>query len=113
MSDYEMTVNIFVHLLTTQSSLFSQEDRDELIKLIDKQPDEIQSFSNAISDWLSEHPEVDKALAEFESIGEKAPGTKQANINIPKYELDKKHIINAIQPSSSSAKEVEKPTHNH
>jgi hypothetical protein len=106
MSTYEMTINIFVHLLKTQSLLFSQEDRDELVRLIDKQPDEIQSLSNAISDWLSEHPQVDEALGEFESIGEKAPGTKQANINIPKYELDKKHIINAIQQSSPSAKEV-------
>ncbi len=107
MSDHEMTVNIFIHLLKTQSLLFSQEDRDELVRLIDKQPDEIQSLSNAISDWCSEHPEVDEALGEFEPIGEKAPGTKQANINIiPKYQLDKKHIINAIQPSSPSAKEV-------
>ncbi len=113
MSDYEITVNIFIHLLTTQSSLFSQEDRDELVKLIDKQPDEIQSLSNAISDWLSEHPEVDEALAEFESIGGRAPGETQANTNIPKYQLDKKHIINAIQQSSSSAKDVEKPTPNN
>lgn len=112
MSDYEMTVKIFVDLLTTQSSLFSQEDRDELVKLIDKQPDEIQSLSNAISDWLSEHPEVDEALAKFEPIRRKAPGDKQANPNIPKYELDKKNILNAIQQSSSSAKDAEKPTSN-
>jgi predicted oxidoreductase len=114
MSDYEMTVNIFVHLLTTQSSLFSQEDRAELMQLIDEQSDEIQSLSNAISHWLSEHPEVDKALAEFEpKVGEKAPGQKQANHNIPRYELDQKHIINAIQQSSPSAKDVEKPTRNN
>lgn len=102
---YEKTVNNFVHLLKTQSSLFSQENRDELIELIGKQPDEIQSFSNAISDWCGKHPEVDKALGEFESIGEKAPGSERTNKNIPKYELDKKNIINAIQQSSSSAKE--------
>lgn len=107
------TVNIFVHLLITQSSLFSQEDRDELVKLIDKQPDEIQSLSNAISDWCEEHPEVEKALAEFEEIGEKAPGAKRANTNIPEYELDKKNIINAIQQSSSSAKNTEKLTPNN
>ena len=113
MSEHEITVNIFVHLLTTKSSLFFQEDRYELIKLIDKQPDEIQSISNAISDWCSEHPEVDEALAEFEEIEKRAPGTTRANTNIPKYELDKKHILNAIQQSSLSAKEVEKPTRNH
>ena len=113
MSDYEITVNIFIHLLKTQSSLFSQEDRDDLIELINEQPDEIQSLSNAISDWCSKHSEVDKALAEFEEIVERAPGEKRANPNIPKYQLDKKHIINAIEQSSSSAKEVEKPTPNN
>ncbi|BAZ25040.1 hypothetical protein NIES4073_59440 [Kalymmatonema gypsitolerans NIES-4073] len=113
MSDHEITVNIFVHLLTTQPSLLSKEDRDELIKLIDKQPDEIQSLSNAISDWLSEHPKVDEAFAEFEELTERAPGEKRANTNIPKYELDKKNIINAIQQSSSSAKNVEKPSRNN
>jgi hypothetical protein len=114
MSDYEMTVNIFVHLLTTQSSLFSQEDRAELIQLIDEQSDEIQSLSNAISGWLSEHSEVDNALAEFESkVVEKSPGEKQANQDIPRYKLDKEHIINAIQQSSPSAKDGENTTRNN
>ncbi|MDM9582938.1 hypothetical protein [Nostoc sp. GT001] len=109
MSDYEITVNIFIHLLKTQSSLFS-EDRITLIKLINNQTDDIKSLSDAISYWLSEHPEVEKALAEFEEIGTRAPGDKQANTNIPKYELDKKNILNEIQQSSSSAKETKKPT---
>ncbi|NMG22939.1 hypothetical protein [Brasilonema bromeliae] len=112
MSDYEIIVNNFVHVLTTQSSLFSKEDRDELIQLIEEQPDEIQSLSNAISDWCSEHPEVDEALAEIEELTERAPGEKRPT-NIPKYELDKKNIINAIQQSSSSAKKVDKPTPNN
>ncbi|MEH2227863.1 hypothetical protein [Nostoc sp.] len=107
------TVNIFVHLLRTNPSLFSQEDRDELVKLIDKQPDENQSLLNAISDWLSEHPEIEEALAEFEEIGEKAPGDEQTNTSIPKDKFDKNSLTNEIQPSSSSAKEVEKRTRNN
>ncbi len=111
MSDHEITVNIFIHLLKTQSSLFSAEDRITLMQLINNQPDDIESLSNAISDWLSGHPEVDEALAKFEEkIGGRPPGDKQANTNIPKYELDKKNILNEIQPSSSSAKETKKPT---
>lgn len=113
MSDYEITINIFIHLLTSQSSLFSKKDRDELIQLIETQPDEIESLSNAISEWCSEHPEVDEALAGIEELTERAPGEKRANTNIPKYELDKKNMINAIQQSSSSAKDVEKPTRNN
>lgn len=110
MSDYETIVNIFIHLLKNQPSLFSEEDRTTLTKLIHDTADDIQSLSNAISDWCAEHPEVDKALAEFEEVGEKAPGQKQANKDIPKYELDKKNILNEIAQSSSSAKDVEKPT---
>ena len=110
MSDHEITVNIFIHLLNTQSFLFSPEDRITLMKLINNQPDDIKSLSNAISDWLSEHPKVDEALVEFEEIGGRGPGDKQANTNIPKYELDKKNILNEIQQSSSSAKETKKPT---
>ncbi|MBW4676201.1 MAG: hypothetical protein KME52_19940 [Desmonostoc geniculatum HA4340-LM1] len=110
MSDHETTVNIFVHLLNTQPSLFSGEDRITLMELIQNQADDIQSLSNAISDWLSEHLEVEEALVEFEEIGTKAPGDKQANTNIPKYEIDKKNILNEIQQSLSSAKETKKPT---
>ena len=113
MSDYETTVNIFVHLLNTQPSVFSGEDRIALVELINNQTDDIKSLSNAISDWCSKHPEVDEALAEFEKIGVRAPGDKQANTNIPKYELDKKNILNEIQQSSSSAKNSEKPTRNN
>lgn len=113
MSDYENNINIFVHLLKTQPLLFSKKDRNELIQLIEKQPDEIQSLSNVISDWCLEHAEVDEALAEIEELTERAPGGKGANTNIPKYELDKKHILNAIQKSLSSAKEVEKQNPNN
>ena len=113
MSDYETTVNIFVHLLNTQPSLFSGEDRITLMELINNQTNDIKSLSNAISDWCSEHPEVDEALAEFEEIVGRYPGDKQANTNIPKYEVDKKNILNEIQQSSSSAKDVEKPARNN
>ncbi|MEH1770119.1 MAG: hypothetical protein V7L27_18480 [Nostoc sp.] len=103
MFDYEITVNIFIHLLNTQSFLFSEEDIITLIKLINNQPDDIESLSNARSDWLSKHDNVDEAFAkvEFEEIVARAPGDKQANTNIPRYELDKKNILNEIQQSSS------------
>ncbi|MDF5711885.1 MAG: hypothetical protein PUP90_30470 [Nostoc sp. S4] len=110
MSVHEIIVNIFIHLLNTQSSLFSAEDRITLMQLINNQPDNIKSLSDAISDWLSEHPEVYEAFAKFEEIGRRGPGDKQANTNIPKYELDKKNILNEIKQSSSSAKETKKPT---
>lgn len=112
MFDCEKNVNIFVYILITKPSLFLEEDRNELIKLIDKQPD-IQSISKAISGWCLEHPEVSKALVEFKEVEMRGPGEKRVNTNIPKYELDNKNIINAIQQSSSSAKDVKKPTSNN
>jgi hypothetical protein len=108
MSDYKTTVNIFVHLLKTQPSLFSGDERTALIELIDSQTDDIESLSNAISDWLLKHREVDDALAELEEIEKRAPGKEKANKNIPQYELDKKNLLNEIQQSSSSAKKTEK-----
>lgn len=104
MSDYEVTVNNFIYLLKTQSSLFSKEEKTEVLKLVNSQSDDIQSLSNAISDWCAEHPQVDDALAELdEEIGVKAPGSTKANSNIPKYQLDKRTLLNAIQQSSATA----------
>ncbi len=110
MSDYEILVNNFVHLLKNQPSLFSEEDRITLIELIKNQADDIESLSNAISSWCEEHPKVDEALAEYEEIKEKAPGEAGKNIDIPKYQLDKEHIITTIEQGSSSAEEKDKPT---
>ena len=107
MSVYEKTVNIFIHLLQTQPALFMDADKLELRKIIDSQPDEARSLSSAISDWCSDHPEVDEALSQLEgnNVGEKAPGSNQANPNIPQYQTDKQAIINAIQQSSSDGKD--------
>ena len=110
MSDYEITVNIFVHLLKTQPYLFSEEDRITLKELVQNQPNEIESLSNAISDWCSEHPEADEALAQLEEIAERAPGETKANTNIPKYNLDKEYVLNAVEQGELSAEETDKTT---
>ncbi len=117
MSDYEINVNNFIYLLKTQPSLFSQEENTELIQLLDSQSDDIKSLSNLISDWCAEHPEVDDALAEIEDIilnqvAERGPGSKKTNFNIPKYQLDKKTLLNAIQQSSTTSKDEEKNNKN-
>lgn len=96
MSDYEVTVNNFIHLLKTQLELFSKQDKTNLIKLLNSQSDDIQSLSNTISDWCEKHPQVDDALAELEAnVTERAPGSTKANSNIPKYELYKRTLIKA------------------
>lgn len=103
MSVYEVTINNFIHLLKTQPNLFSKEENTKLIQLLNSQSDDIQSLSNTISDWCEKHPQVDDALAELEgNVTERAPGSTKANSNIPKYEHDKRTLINAIQQSSAT-----------
>jgi len=109
MSDYEATVNNFIHLLKTQPKLFSNEDNSQLVELLNLQSDDVKSLSNTISDWLEEHPQVDDALAELEdniqvTNSERGPGSNKLNSNIPDYQRDKKSILNAIQQSSESTK---------
>lgn len=109
MSDYEVTINNFIHLLKTQPNLFSKEENIKLIQLLNSQSDDIQSLSNAISDWCEKHPQVDDALAKLEgNVTERAPGSIKANSNIPKYELDKRTLINAIQQSSATKSDDKK-----
>ncbi|WP_414619975.1 hypothetical protein [Calothrix sp. CCY 0018] len=112
MSDYEVTVNNFIHLLKTKPSLFSKEENTKLAQLLNSQSDDIQSLSNTISDWCEKHPQVDDALAELEDITQRAPGTTKVNSNIPKYELDKKTLINAIQQSCANANAKDKDKKN-
>ena len=108
MSDYEATVNNFIHLLKTQPKLFLKEDNTQLIELLNSQSDDVKSLSNSISDWLEEHPQVDDALAELEkNTAERGPGSRKLNSNIPKYQTDKKSLLNAIQQNSESTKEDE------
>jgi hypothetical protein len=109
MSEYEVTVNNFIHLLLTQPSLFSEEDRNELYQLINPLPDDIKLISNSISDWCLEHPKVDNALAELDGdVGNRAPGSKKVNPNIPKPQHNPGTLLNAIVQSSPPPKEDEK-----
>lgn len=107
MSDYEVTVNNFIHLLKTQPSLFSKEEKTELVELVNYQSDEIKSLFSAIADWCVEHPQVDDALAELQlkEIAVRAPGSPKMNSSIPNYKSDKRTLLNAIQQSSRTAKD--------
>ncbi len=107
----------FMELLATHPSLFSPQNFVELEELIYSTPDDMEQMSTVIASWYQEYPNILKSQLEILKkyatnldSNHKSPGDKKANTNIPKYELDKKNIINAIQQSSSSAKEEKKPT---
>ncbi len=114
MSLYKTTINNFIHLLITQSLLFSEQDKLELDQLIANQPDDIKSLSNAISNWCSTHHQIDDSLADLEELhpNSKAPGLDKANYNIPEYQTDKRTLLNSIQQSSYSHKNRGKKTGN-
>jgi hypothetical protein len=110
MSVHKTKIKNFIHLLTTQPSLFSDEEKLELHQLIDIQSEDIKSLANAISNWCSNHPQIDNVLAKLKEphSQSKAPGSDKANSNIPEYQTDKKTLLNAIQQSSSPPKKGEK-----
>ena len=110
MSPYKETLNIFVHLLENYPELFTATDKLELEKLLADQPNEEKAIANTISAWLENHPDIDDAIAEFESgsRSSKGPGIKKANPNISNYQVDKKSIINAVQKSSHGEDKKEK-----
>ncbi|MEH1805975.1 hypothetical protein [Nostoc sp.] len=114
MSLHKTTINNFMHLLITQPLLFSEKDKLELHQLIDIQSDDIKSLSNAISNWCSNHHQIDDILADLEEQHpkSKAPGLDKANSNIPEYQTDKRTLLNNIQQSSPSPKNSEKKTGN-
>lgn len=102
MSLAEQQVTRFIRLIETQGELFS-EYRDELIKLIDETPDDLESLSEKILDWCEEHIEIDNAFGELseEPTKEKSPGDVELIEEIPDYPSYKQALKNAIQQSSS------------
>ncbi|KST65257.1 hypothetical protein [Mastigocoleus testarum] len=115
MSDYELNINNFIFLLKNQPNLFSKKEKAETFQLINSQSDDMKSLSNAISDWCAEHPRIDDALADLEEITtnevtSRGPGSTKVNSKIPKYQLDKRTLLNAIQ--QSSATEVDEKKNN-
>lgn len=109
MSLHEKTIQCFIHLLKTQSTLFSAESVTQLGELITAQPDDPQILSDAIGEWCEKYPDIDAALFELEeSSKDRAPGTYKPNI--PEYPTTRKYIINAIQESFPAKTPTAPPT---
>lgn len=100
----EQNIDAFIELLTEQYSLFSSGYLAELEQLLAPLPDDIEELSTAISSWCEQHPELEEAQLELlpDNSEKKAPGSKEANVKTPNYELNKQALLNAIQQSASS-----------
>lgn len=112
MSLHEIKVTNFIYLLEHRPDLFSDDDRYEISQRINSVNDDIKEISNAIVNWCANHPEAKDALKAINDTLERAPGTSKTNSNIPKYQLDKRTLLNAIQQSSATVNNDEKTDNN-
>ena len=109
MSLHEKTIQCFIHLLKTQSALFSAESVTQLGELITAQPEDTQILSDVICEWCETYPDIDAALFELEkSSKDRAPGNHKGHI--PEYPATRKYIINAIQESFPAKTPTAPPT---
>ena len=105
----EQNLDAFIDLLNKQPSLFSKENFVDLEKLINNTTDDVEQLSSAIADWYQRHPQILNTqlalLSKYSPFNERCPGSSKLNPNIPKYQKDKKSILNAIQQNLESRKE--------
>ena len=88
--------------------------------LIASTPDDMKQISTVIANWYQKYPNILKSQLEMLKkysanldSNHKAPGNTNANLNIYRYKFDMKSIMNTIQQSSLSAKELKKSTSNN
>lgn len=106
----EENLDAFIDLLNKQPNLFSPENITNLEQLINNKPDNLEILSTVIAGWYQKYPQImdaQLALLSQYSSSVRGPGSSTLNPNIPKYQKDKKSILNAIQQSSESTKSNE------
>jgi len=60
----QQNIEAFIDLITDKNSGFSPENRTDLEQQIDNFPKDVESLSDAISNWCLEHPETLDSLSE-------------------------------------------------
>ncbi|MFY7806513.1 MAG: hypothetical protein ACOVQ7_24130 [Limnoraphis robusta] len=104
MSFSEKNIYTFIELLTQQRSIFSSEQLDELNQLVEPLSDDVDTLSDAISEWSEKYPEIEEAQSKLMDIkpSDLAPGSGEGNVPELNYDLNKKTFKNAIQQGSVS-----------
>ena len=102
----EQNVAVFNQLLNSQPSLFSPEDRNELVELIAPLPDESNLLYLTLSGWYEKHPEILKAQLTMvdELFGnrfsqDKGAGSTEGKVTPPINPANKQTLLNSIQQS--------------
>ncbi|NET62796.1 MAG: hypothetical protein F6K47_43915 [Symploca sp. SIO2E6] len=123
----EDRLEAFIALIREQPTIFSAENRFDLDQQLDTFPEDIESLSNAISNWCLEHPDIFMALREklnimsdsthgnfrgdimLDSKPEDDRGSAESNPK-PKPEDYKKPIKNRIRDSFPKTTQETKPS---
>ena len=58
MSFHEQNIEAFIQVLRNQRSLFSDQDRANLHKLVASLPDDNEKISEAIASWYEKYPKI-------------------------------------------------------
>ncbi|NER96786.1 MAG: hypothetical protein F6J86_23550 [Symploca sp. SIO1B1] len=58
----ENRIKAFIELIESQASIFSPENRVDLDQQLDTFPEDVESLSNAITDWCLKYIHIDLAL---------------------------------------------------
>ncbi|MCP2727652.1 Rpn family recombination-promoting nuclease/putative transposase [Limnofasciculus baicalensis] len=102
----EQNIAVFNRLLNSQPSLFSPEDRNELVELIAPLPDQSNLLYLTLSEWYEKHPEILKAQLTMldELFGdsfsqEKVSGSTEGKVIPPINSANKQTLLNSIQQS--------------
>ena len=121
MSAYQRTIQAFVKLIESESSLFSREDWDDLDKLASNLPEDSEEISSEIRNWLKLESRsqikqaFDKKRQEIPSELNKSEttlGPGGAKLPIPlnqPSESSKELIQNAIKLNSPLSDDKPKP----
>jgi len=89
----QQNLDIFIDLLKTQPALFNKEKIDNLEKLINKTPDDVEQLSTAIAGWYQNHSRIlDSQL----NLLNKSLNARSSEIN---PDIDKNTLLNAIKQS--------------
>lgn len=102
----EQNLAVFNRILNSQPSLFSPEDRNELVELIAPLPDESNLLYLTLSEWYEKHPEILKAQLTMldELFGDSVSQDKvsektESRVTPPINPANKQTLLKSIQQS--------------
>lgn len=111
MNLYDLKILSLLHLLATQLDLFSNQDKTDLLNLIDTLPNDTETISNEIVLWYADRPKIKEAMLNLSDSEPVAlgPGGKAATLTPEGYKELIKNAIRQGQSDDQSSQDKNKP----